>query len=203
MSVAEIVLLVIAGVAIVAGLLLWHARRLDRLHRRVLDTRAILETQLGQRSEVAAQLAHSGLLDAASSVVVAEAAWQAGIHADRLIPIDPAHGSIGTRAAAPLTGGLDRGQAESDLTVALRAALGEPADRELMAATSGARELLEQVERCCYRAQLARRFHNEVVVAVLSLRGSWFVRFFHLAGRAPLPRPVDMDDAVFDQAPRT
>lgn len=202
MTAAEIALIVIAVLAIIAGLLIWHARRLDRLHRRILDTRAILETQLNQRSEVATQLALSGLLDEASAVVVAEAAWQAGIHADRLVRADDlAHESVGTLAAAPLSGGLDRGQAESELTVALRGALGAPADRELMAASGPGRDLLDQLERICYRVQLARRFHNETVVAVLGLRASWPVRLFHLAGRAPLPRPVDMDDAVFDAEP--
>ncbi len=199
MTAAEIALVVIAVLAVIAGLLVWHARRLDRLHRRILDTRAILETQLNQRSEMATQLALSGLLDEASTVVVAEAAFQAGIHADRLVrPDEAAGGSLGTLAAAPLSGGLDRGQAESDLTVALREALGEPADRELMAAAGGAGELLEQLERTCYRVQLARRFHNETVVAALGLRATWPVRLFRLAGRAPSPRPVDMDDEVFD-----
>jgi hypothetical protein len=68
-------------VTIVLALALWWvwvaASRLDRLHRKVGTSRAVLDAQLVRRATVAAELATSGLLDPVSSVLVGEAAWGA------------------------------------------------------------------------------------------------------------------------------
>ena len=68
-------------VTIVLALALWWlwvaASRLDRLHRKVGTSRAVLDAQLVRRATVAAELATSGLLDPVSSVLVGEAAWAA------------------------------------------------------------------------------------------------------------------------------
>src|SRR5260370_30418612 len=83
----------------------WRAGRLDRLHARVEAARAALDAALVRRSAVALELAAGGLLDPATSLLIASAAHDA-------------------RAA----GQLDEG-AQSDLTRALRAALGQPGFR--------------------------------------------------------------------------
>lgn len=44
------------------------------------------------------------------------------------------------------------------------------------------------------RVQLARRFHNDVVVSTRDLRQRRLVRWFHLAGRAPMPVTVELED---------
>ncbi|NKY38478.1 hypothetical protein HGA02_02760, partial [Cellulomonas septica] len=66
-------------VVLVVALGLWWAwvaaSRLDRLHRKVAASRAVVEAQLLRRATVAAGLATSGQLDPVSSVLVAEAAW--------------------------------------------------------------------------------------------------------------------------------
>ena len=82
----------------------WTAGRLDRLHWRVDKSRAALDAQLLRRSGAALDIAGGGLLDPASSVLVADAA---------------------SRARTVEESG--REQAESELTEALGAALAIPA----------------------------------------------------------------------------
>jgi len=42
--------------------------------------------------------------------------------------------------------------------------------------------------------ELARRFHNDHVTSARALRSRRRVRWFHLAGHAPEPTTVDLDD---------
>ncbi|MEU8223275.1 hypothetical protein [Kribbella sp. NPDC048915] len=44
------------------------------------------------------------------------------------------------------------------------------------------------------RVQLARRFHNDVVVSARTLRDRRLVTWLHLAGRAPLPTTIELED---------
>ncbi len=55
----------------------WTSTRLDRLHARVDAARAALDAQLVRRSAVTIELAASGLLDPASSLLLAGAAHRA------------------------------------------------------------------------------------------------------------------------------
>jgi hypothetical protein len=184
---AEITLVVIAAVAL-AGFLLWRiAQRLDRLHQRELSSRATLDAQLVRRAEAAAALAESGLLDAASALIVGDVAWRAAVEARRL---------VGDDTGDPASTDDTRGQAESDLTQALRAALGGIEDQAQLAATPGGAELLGRLAQANYRVQLARRFHNDAVVQIIGMRDTTLVRTFHLAGRAKLPQTFEMDDAL-------
>src|SRR5699024_8176825 len=84
MSAAEIVLIALALLALVAVALGSVAQRLDRLHRREYQTRATLEAQLVRRADAAADLAASGALDPAGAVLVADAAL-ASMGAARLV----------------------------------------------------------------------------------------------------------------------
>jgi hypothetical protein len=89
---------------------------------------------------------------------------------------------LGTTAQQALdTPGLgpDRGQAENELSRALRQV--RPTD-----------ELNEVVTR----ASFARQFHNDAVRDALALRRRWIVRLFHLAGHAPKPTYFEIDDAT-------
>src|SRR5262249_60579460 len=95
-------LILIAIVAITGVYVSWRAGRLDRLHTRVETARAALDAALVRRSSVALELAACGLLDPATSLLLAGAAHDA-------------------RAA-----GAPDELAESDLTRALRAALVQP-----------------------------------------------------------------------------
>lgn len=187
MSAAEIVLVALAVAALLA-LLLWSvAQRLDRLHRREFQTRATLEAQLVHRADTAAELASSGLLDPASSVLVADAAL-ASMGAVRLVGEEEASG-VGTAA--------ERGLIESDLSRTLRAALdaeGEGA-HPVPPGPGDEADLVGRMRQVQNRVQLARRFHNDAVVQIQQIRRLALVRIFRLPGRAPMPVTFEMDDA--------
>ncbi len=190
--------------AVALLLLLWlvwvFANRLDRLHRKVATSRAALENQLVRRASAAAELASSGLLDPVSSVLVGEAAWaalSAGGHAraelvaglpdlDRLLGPD----GPGAREVDP----LDPDVAESELSRTVREALADDDEVAVLAAQPGGAELVEALAGAWYRVQLARRFHNEAVAQAQRVRHKLVVRALRLAGHAPLPQTVEIDD---------
>ncbi len=134
--------LVTAIVVLLAVYVSWRAGRLDRLHARLEAARAALDAALLRRNCVAAELASSGLLDPATSVLLAEAAHDA---------------RAGTR---------QRELAESDLSRALRAAFGQPDFRASLDGGQGAEELLAELEAAAHQVFLARKFYNEAVSAV-------------------------------------
>src|SRR6516162_6867456 len=70
--ITDIVILV--AVALLAGVYVsWRAGRIDRLHARVEMARTALDVTLLRRSSVALELATSGLLDPATSLLLASA----------------------------------------------------------------------------------------------------------------------------------
>src|SRR5690242_21087175 len=97
MSPLTVTIIVVAAAILIGVYVSWRAGRLDRLHTRVVTARASLEAALLRRSAVALELAACGLLDPATSLLLAGAAHDA-------------------RAA-----GEPNELAESDLTRALRA----------------------------------------------------------------------------------
>jgi hypothetical protein len=198
---AEIVLVV----GVVLALVLWFvwvdASRLDRLHRRVDASRSVLEQQLVRRASVAAELATSGVLDPASSVVVGEAAWAALAAAGDAAPaaITGELRQVLAAGASFVPGrasvdGLDRGQLESELTAALHEVLDDPHEVALMAADEVGGALLDDLSAAWYRLQLARRFHNDAVALTRSARRAPLVRLLRLAGNAPEPVTFELDD---------
>jgi len=179
--------LVALAVAVVGLVFAWQgASRIDRLHRKVAASRIALDAQLVRRASAAVELAASGTLDPASSVLVADAAYAAS---DTIPVTSPA-------AALKMDGlGPARERAESGLTATLREAFGSPeAVHDLREGPGG--EVLEALAAAWYRVTLARRFHNEAVAQTRRVRRLWYVRLFHLAGRAPMPRTVELDDAL-------
>jgi hypothetical protein len=166
------VFLAVAIAVLVGVYVSWRAGRLDRLHARTEAARAALEAALLRRNCVAAELASSGLLDPATSVLLAEAAHDA---------------RAGTR---------QREQAESDLSRALRAAFGQPDFRASLSGAEGAAELLTELEAAAHQVFLARKFYNDAVAATNSARRRILVRVLHLAGRAPAPEFFEIDDSL-------
>lgn len=203
MTWSEIAVLVLVVAALAAWLLWVAASRLDRLHRKVMASRLALDAQLVRRASAAVDLAASGELDPASSVLVAEAAHavldddadarRLGEQVPGLVPPD------GPRPRR-LLGGMaeSRALAESDLTATLRSALEDADDLAEVRSVPAGDELLASLSAAWYRAQLARRFHNEAVAQALRVRSKWWVRLFHLAGHAPMPVTVELDDAAPD-----
>ncbi|MFD6532380.1 hypothetical protein [Streptomyces sp. NPDC060184] len=167
---ATLIWTVVALVAI--GLYLsWTAGRLDRLHARIDAARAALDAQLLRRASVTQEVATSGLLDPAASLVLYEAA-----HASRQAEED------------------HREVAESELSAALRAVFGESAQVESVREARGGEEAADELAAAVRRVPMARRFHNDAVRAARALRSHRTVRWFRLAGHAPFPLAFEMDD---------
>ena len=146
----------------------WTAGRLDRLHNRVDLARASLETELARRSSLVAELAGAGIVDPASALLLLDAA-----HRARALSLESADSPDALEA---------REQAESALTRAIHATGTdvEPWSGELSLAMR--------------RVQLARRFHNDIVVSTRDLRQRRLVSWFRLAGHAPMPATIELED---------
>ena len=169
------IVLVVLAVVLWAVYVAWRAGRLDRLHNRVEAARTALDLAMVRRSSVAYELASSGLLDPATSLLLADAVSRAK-EADA----------------------VDRDLAESDLTRALRAAFSQPGFRAELDGKDGAPELLGEVEAAAYQVFIARKFYNDVALRAIDARRRPLARAFRLAGNAPQPEFFEMDDALAD-----
>nr|WP_297422354.1 hypothetical protein [uncultured Actinotalea sp.] len=195
MTWSETAVVVVAALLLLVWLVWLAANRLDRLHRKVATSRQALDHQLVRRASAAAELAAAGVLDPASSVLVADAAWSAltvGGRGDGDLAGDARHPAGDPCVRLP--GAQEREVAESDLSLTLRTAL---ADGEEVRALEGdvlAGELLTSLAASWYRVQMARRFHNEAVAQTHRVRRKLLVRILRLHGRAAMPRTVEIDD---------
>jgi hypothetical protein len=169
-----IIVLVVLALVLWSFYVSWRASRLDRLHNRAEAARTALDLALVRRAAAASELASSGLLDPAASLLLADAV-------QRVRQVGPA----------------ERDLAESDLTRALRATLGDPDFRkELAADHGGAAELAAEVESAAQQVFIARKFYNDLAGRTVYARRRPLARALRLAGRAPLPGFFDMDDAM-------
>jgi hypothetical protein len=157
----------------------WRASRLDRLHNRTEAARTALDLALVRRASAAAELASSGQLDPATSLLLADAVRRA------------------RQADA-----AERDLAESDLTRALRATLGAPSDGDGDGDEPGdaddATELLDEVEKAANQVFIARKFYNDVAGRTLDARRRPLARVLRLSGSARPPKFFEMDDALTD-----
>jgi hypothetical protein len=182
------IILVIAGALFVGVYVSWRAGRIDRLHARVDMARVALDVTLLRRSSVAQELATSGLLDPATSLLLAEA-----VHGTR---VNHPGGSGGVVPPRQQSGERPRDLAESDLTRALRAAFSQPGFRASLSGKEGADELLAEVEEAAHQVYLARKFYNDLVAVTRDARRRPLARVLRLSGRAPAPVFVEMDDSL-------
>jgi hypothetical protein len=189
---------VVAGLLVLTMWFIWVvASRLDRLHRKVGASRATLDNQLVRRASASAELAASGLLDPASSVLVGEAAWAALVVGAGSDLVD-APAVDGLDPEVPLRGAglLDRDLAESELSATVRAALEDVEEVAALREEPYGAELLDALAASWYRVQLARRFHNDAVAQTRRVRRKAVVRLLRLHGHAALPVSVEIDDAM-------
>lgn len=166
-----LLVLAVAVLGLLGAWLSWTANRLDRMHHRIEVARGSLDTVLLRRSATALELATSGALDPARSLLLVDAAHQA-------------------RAAD--AGELEA--AESELSETLRAVFADPGEVAELRDDPDLAPLLDELGAACRKVELARRFHNDVVVGARALRSRRRVRWLRLAGRAGGPEPVDLDD---------
>ena len=167
-------IILIVFVVMISGVYIsWRAGRLDRLHNRVETARTALDLAMVRRSSAAYELASSGLLDPATSLLLADAVRRAkDADAD------------------------ERDLAESDLTRALRAAFGQPGFRAELDGKEGAKELVGNVEAAAHQVYIARKFYNDVAARTLDARRRPLARVFRLSGNAPQPEFFEMEDSL-------
>jgi hypothetical protein len=193
------IVLIVAAALFIGVYVSWRAGRIDRLHARVDMARAALDATLLRRSSVSLELATSGLLDPATSLLLA-----AAVHGTR-------SGGYGGADSPPVSGGglggvvpettRPRDLAESDLTRALRAAFSQPDFRSSMRGKEGADELLAEVEEATHQVFLARKFYNDVVALTRDARNRPLARLLRLSGKAPAPVFFEMDDSLIADLP--
>ena len=178
-------IVIVIAVALFIGVYVsWRAGRIDRLHARVEMARAALDVTLLRRSSVALELATSGLLDPATSLLLAGA-----VHGAR-------QGGSGGMGPPGKDSERPRDLAESDLTRALRAAFSQPGFRASLNGKEGADELLAEVEAAAHQVFLARKFYNDMVAATREARRRPLARILRLSGRAQAPEFFEMDDSL-------
>jgi hypothetical protein len=191
------IILVIAGALFVGVYVSWRAGRIDRLHARVDMARVALDVTLLRRSSVAQELATSGLLDPATSLLLA-----AAVHGTRsaIRSGEPGPAATGGQVSTVDPPGehsqRPRDLAESDLTRALRAAFSQPDFRASLSGKEGADELLAEVEEAAHQVFVARKFYNDLVAVTRDARNRPLARVLHLAGRAEAPVFFEMDDSL-------
>lgn len=170
------VVLLLALVAVSVLYLSQTAARLDRLHHRVDTSRTALNGQFMDRANEVLALASSGRLDPATSLVLADAA----------------DGALAAARSSGASFDLSRCAAESALTRTLDAA----DVVEQVQTQPGGESTLANLSSVVQKAAWSRRFHNDAVRSCLAVRRQRLVRLFRLAGSAPLPRTVELDDEV-------
>lgn len=157
---------------------LWHlshqAGRLDRLHHRIDVSLAALDGHMARRAATITELAT--FLDPATGVILSDVAHAA-------------------RTCDPLNVD-ERIMCENQLTWAIKETLAEEEDVDDLRQDPTISQLLDELIADTHRLELSRRFHADAVRACLHIREQRLVRWFHLAGRAALPRTMDFDDQL-------
>jgi hypothetical protein len=178
MTITDIVIIV-AIVLFLGVYVSWRAGRLDRMHTRLEAARAALDVTLVRRSSVALELASSGFLDPATSLMLAGAAHEAR-DGGEAGPVELA----------------DQELAQSNLTRALRAAFTQPGVQASLAGQDGAADLVAELEAAAHQVLVARKFYNTAVAVTREARSKPLVRVLRLAGTARLPEFFEMDDSL-------
>lgn len=170
------------ALALIFVVLVWSitglASRLDRLHHRIAAAATALDAQLVRRASAALELVRAGAFDPAASLVVADCGT-------RILEMD------GLAASG-------RELTESELSQALRAALADADHLQEISRDELAASALGALAAAWVRAEMSRRFHNDAVSHTRRIRRKMLVRLLRLAGRAPMPVMIELDDDLPD-----
>lgn len=180
----------VIALGVVAGFAITRARRLDRLHQRILASRDSLSRLLLRRASEADLLSRSAGLENSGLADAARAYIQDG--GDQLTT-----DGLDRRTAAQRQGDRVEVAARLERASALSRAIREtltPEERARIASDSQASARLEALDATCYRIELTRNVHNVDVAGVRALRSARMVKLLRLAGHAPIPEPIDFDD---------
>ena len=180
----------VIALGVVAGFAITRARRLDRLHQRILASRDSLSRLLLRRASEADLLSRSVGLENSGLADAARAYIQDG--GDQLTT-----DGLDRRTTAQRQGDrvevATRLERASALSRAIRETL-TPEERARIASDPQASARLEALDATCYRIELTRNVHNVDVAGVRALRSARMVKLLRLAGHAPIPEPIDFDD---------
>lgn len=180
----------VIALGVVAGFAITRARRLDRLHQRILASRDSLSRLLLRRASEADLLSRSAGLENSGLADAARAYIQDG--GDQLTT-----DGFDRRTAAQRQGDRVEVAARLERASALSRAIRETLtleERARIASDSQAAARLEALDATCYRIELTRNVHNVDVAGVRALRSARMVKLLRLAGHAPIPEPIDFDD---------
>lgn len=184
------IVLAVIALGVVAGFAITRARRLDRLHQRILASRDSLSRLLLRRASEADLLSRSAGLENSGLADAARAYIQDG--GDQLTT-----DGLDRRTAAQRQGDRVEVAARLERASALSRAIRETLtleERARIASDSQAAARLEALDATCYRIELTRNVHNVDVAGVRALRSARMVKLLRLAGHAPIPEPIDFDD---------
>lgn len=180
----------VIALGVVAGFAITRARRLDRLHQRILASRDSLSRLLLRRASEADLLSRSVGLENSGLADAARAYIQDG--GDQLTT-----DGLDRRTAVQRQGDrvevATRLERASALSRAIRETL-TPEERARIVSDPQASARLEALDATCYRIELTRNVHNVDVAGVRALRSARMVKLLRLAGHAPIPEPIDFDD---------
>ena len=180
----------VIALGVVAGFAITRARRLDRLHQRILASRDSLSRLLLRRASEADLLTRSVGLENSGLADAARAYIQDG--GDQLTT-----DGLDRRTAAQRQGDRVEVAARLERASALSRAIREtliPDEPARIASDPQASARLEALDATCYRIELTRNVHNVDVAGVRALRSARMVKLLRLAGHAPIPEPIDFDD---------
>lgn len=180
----------VIALGVVAGFAITRARRLDRLHQRILASRDSLSRLLLRRASEADLLTRSVGLESSGLADAARAYIQDG--GDQLTT-----DGLDRRTAAQRQGDRVEVATRLERASALSRAIREtliPDERARIASDPQASARLEALDATCYRIELTRNVHNVDVAGVRTLRSARMVKLLRLAGHAPIPEPIDFDD---------
>ena len=180
----------VIALGVIAGFAITRARRLDRLHQRILASRDSLSRLLLRRASEADLLSRSAGLESSGLADAARAYIQDG--GDQLTT-----DGLDRRTAAQRQGDRVEVAARLERASALSRAIRETLtleERARIASDPQAAARLEALDATCYRLELTRNVHNVDVAGVRALRSARMVKLLRLAGHAPIPEPIDFDD---------
>lgn len=174
---------VIAVIVTLGFYVSWRATRLDRLHARLDTALAALDAALVRRCVSVLEVATSGLLNPAASLLLIEAEQEA-----RVAKAQDQRELAESRLSQALRAVWD--SARLEVSAAVDEAVGEAADME------HGNALLEELETASRNISIARHFYNDSVNLTISARKRFLARILRLAGGAPMPAFFEMDDAM-------
>ena len=165
----EIIVSLVFLLLIAAWYLTFLASRLDVLHHRIETSWAHLDALLQRRAALALEIANSKSVDAATSLVLTAAAYQA-------------------REANI----VERSDAEIALSQSLRLILAD----EVSTPSGLEVELIVSLNAISEKISVGITIHTEAVQSAQLLRSKILFRIFRLAGNAPLPMRYSFEDDI-------